>query len=232
MGDRGGACRPCARRARPSSMCAFRSGCSTRRASSTPRFATPSSRCRLREYLKTLGPNYPKTLEQLIERAQAVTSPRADGAGPNPTRWSMFARELASGSMDDYRYLARARSRAAAGPRRSSKACLPSQSLDAIVYPTSSRRPDLIAAPPETPGGASASATNIANLTGFPDLIVPAGFTADGLPVGLSFLGRRSARASCWAWATASSKRTRARRRPVHTPALPGETVSESRVGR
>ena len=33
------------------------------------------------------------------------------------------------------------------------------------------------------------SATNIANLTGFPDLIVPAGFTGDSLPVGLSFTG-------------------------------------------
>src|SRR5437016_6054939 len=38
-------------------------------------------------------------------------------------------------------------------------------------------------------GGGVPSATDIANLTGFPDLIVPAGFTGDNLPVGNSFFG-------------------------------------------
>jgi len=45
--------------------------------------------------------------------------------------------------------------------------------------------------PPAGPraGGGAGSATLIANETGFPDLIVPAGITKDGLPVSMSFFG-------------------------------------------
>lgn len=101
------------------------------------------------------------------------------------------------------------------------------QSLDAIVYPTSSRRPELLNAPPDTPGGPAASGTNLANLTGFPDLIVPAGFTTDRLPVGLSFLGRAFSEGKLIGLGYAFEQATKARRRPVHTPALPGETIGK-----
>jgi amidase len=102
---------------------------------------------------------------------------------------------------------------------------LASQKLDAIVYPTSSRRPGLIA---ETgaAGGGTPSATNIANLTGFPDLIVPAGFTGDNLPVGLSFFGPAFSEAKLLALGYSFEQATHARRRPMHTPARPGESIS------
>jgi amidase len=108
------------------------------------------------------------------------------------------------------------------------------QQLDAIVYPTASRRPGLIAAPPPA-GGTSAvsalsavglAATDIANLTGFPDLIVPAGFTGDGLPVGLSFLGRAFSEGRLLALGYSFEQATHARRRPIHTPALAGAVIS------
>ena len=67
-------------------------------------------------------------------------------------------------------------------------------------------RPWRVDIAPAPSGGGGRSATRYANLTGFPDLIVPAGFTGDGLPVGLSFLGRASSRAS-WPWVTPSSRR-------------------------
>lgn len=184
----------------------------------------PEFPVQLEAYLKTLGPGYPKTLQQIIERAQAVTSPRGDGAGPNATRWSMFARELASGSMTDYRYTS-VRDHGLPLIRQVTEGVFAAQSLDAIVYPTASRRPDLIAAPPETPGGGAASAANIANLTGFPDLIVPAGFTADGLPVGISFLGPAFSEGKLLGLGFSFEQATRARRRPVHAPALPGEAI-------
>jgi len=186
----------------------------------------PEFPVQIAQYLNTLGPSYPKTLQQLIDRAQTVTSPRPDGAGPNATRWSMFARELASGTPDDYKYLA-VRDHGLPLVRQVIDGVFASQALDAVIYPTSSRRPDLIAAPPETPGGAAASGSNLANLTGFPDLIVPAGFTADGLPVGLSFLGQAFTEGKLLGLGYSFEQATHARRRPVHAPALPGETLSK-----
>ena len=69
------------------------------------------------------------------------------------------------------------------------------------------------------------SATNLANLTGLPDLIVPAGYTSDRLPVGISFLGRMFSEARLLALGYAFEQKTRVRRDPAHTPPLPGETI-------
>ena len=102
---------------------------------------------------------------------------------------------------------------------------LASEKLDAIVYPTSSRRPGLLSAPPDPPGGGRESATNIANLTGFPDLIVPAGFTGDKLPVGISFFGPAFSEPKLLSLGYSFEQATKARRRPVHTPALKGESI-------
>lgn len=71
-----------------------------------------------------------------------------------------------------------------------------------------------------------ASATDIANLTGFPDLIVPAGLTGDHLPVGLSFFGRAFSEPRLLSLGYSFEQATHARRRPIHTPPLPGETIS------
>jgi len=104
---------------------------------------------------------------------------------------------------------------------------LAAQRLDAIVYPTSSRRTGLIAETGAAGGGAPApSATDIANLTGFPDLIVPAGFTGDNLPVGISFFGPAFSEPKLIALGYSFEQATHARRRPVHTPAVAGESIS------
>jgi amidase len=101
---------------------------------------------------------------------------------------------------------------------------LQANTLDAIVYPTSSRRAGLIAGPAEPAG--TTSATNIANLTGYPDLIVPAGFTSDRLPVTISFFGAAYTEPKLLALGYAFEQATRARRLPRHTPTLPGEAVT------
>lgn len=185
----------------------------------------PEFVAQIADYLKTLGPKAPKTIEDLIERATAVTGPRGDGAGPNPARWGLLRRESGSVKMDDARYSA-VRDHGLPLIRGIIEGVLAADKLDAIVYPTSPRRPVLIASPPEVPGGAAASPSNLANLTGFPDLIVPAGFTGDGLPVGLSFMGRAFSEPRLLALGYAFEQITKARRLPVQTPRLEGEVVT------
>jgi amidase len=138
----------------------------------------------------------------------------------------LFKREASSGSLEDYRYTS-VRDYGLSLVRAAAEGLFAAQRLDAIVYPTSTRRPALLAAPPDAaPVSPTASATNIANLTGFPDLIVPAGFTGDSLPVGISFLGVAFSEQKLLSLGYSFEQATRARRRPVHAPALEGETIS------
>jgi amidase len=177
------------------------------------------------EYLATIGPSFPKNINQMIDRANAFNGPREDGAGPNPSRWVLFKRE-ASTKMDDYQYTS-VRDYGLPLVRSTVEGIFASQRLDAIVYPTSSRRPALIAAPADnTAASPTASATNIANLTGFPDLIVPAGFTGENLPVGISFFGTAFSEQKLLSLGYSFEQATHARRRPVHTPALKGESIT------
>jgi len=181
-------------------------------------------RAQIADYLATLGPTYPKTLAELMERSKSVTSPRADGVVPNPVRWSLMEREEKSGTLADYDYLA-VRDHLLPLMRAMIEGVMRSEKLDAIVYPTSPRRPgradeDLGPAAPSP-----LSATNIANLTGFPDLIVPAGFTGRGLPVGLSFLGVAFSESRLLALGYAFEQATHAIRTPVNAPPLAGETI-------
>jgi amidase len=184
-----------------------------------PEFATQIER-----YLATLKPGSPRTLAEMIERSDRLVSPRADGAGPNEVRWNLFKREIASGSLTEARYTA---VQAHGLPLVTAilDGAFAANALDAIVYPTVPRRPELISAPPEPPGGAAATPANLANLSGFPDLIVPAGFTTDRLPVSMSFLGRAFTEGKLLGLGYAFEQRTKARRLPVHTPPLPGETL-------
>jgi amidase len=174
-------------------------------------------------YLKTLDPSYPKTLDEMIAKSKQFVGTRPDGAMPNPPRWALFAREAGSGGLSDARYVA-VHHHVLPAVRVIVDGLLQASTLDAIVYPTSSRRPGLLAGPPDPPN--TPSATNIANLTGYPDLIVPAGFTSDRLPVTISFFGAAYSEPKLLALGYAFEQATRARRLPRHTPPLPGDTLT------
>jgi amidase len=188
----------------------------------------PEFPAQIAAYLAGTGPTYPKSLDEMIERSNQFNATREDGAAPNPSRWALFKREAASGSLSDYRYTA-VHDFALPMVRTIVDGMFAANMLDAIVYPTSSRKPALIAAgagPPAGSAAAGVSGTDLANLTGFPDLIVPAGFTGDNLPVGLSFFGPAFSEPTLLSLGYSFEKATHARRRPVTTPALKGETVS------
>ncbi len=93
-------------------------------------------------------------------------------------------------------------------------AVLDSLRLDALVYPTMQRRPVLIGDPQA--GGTC----QLSSQSGLPALSAPAGFTADGLPVGLELIGRPFDDARLVAIAGAYEASGPRRRPPPFAPAL------------
>ena len=177
------------------------------------------------DYLKTTGPKYPKNLDQLIERAHEYRSMGADGAGPNLSRWQYFQNvEAKSVALDDPSYKAM-HDFYLPMTRALLDGIFAKEKLDALVYPTTTTRPEQIAAPPAPPLGSVKSPRSLANLSGFPDLIVPAGFTTDDLPVTISFFGQAFSEPRLLALGYSFEQATHALRRPVNTPALPGGMI-------
>ncbi len=183
-------------------------------------------RAQIEDYLATTGPQYPKTLAELIARSKTLTARREDGVIPNPGRWQLMLREDKSGELTDYEYLA-VRDHALPLIRAVIGGLIESENLDAVVYPTSPTRPERVDPDPDPEGqpGGGQSAVILANLTGFPDLIVPAGFTGRGLPVAISFLGPAFSEPRLLALGFAFEARSKARRLPVTTPMREGETI-------
>jgi len=102
------------------------------------------------------------------------------------------------------------------------------QRLDALVYATFDHSPVLI--PPDATTRTTIDSTGPGNnrrlspALGFPAMTVPAGFTADGLPVGLEFMARAFAEPTLLRLAYAYEQATHHRKPPPATPALRGES--------
>ena len=183
-------------------------------------------RAQIADYLATTGRGYPKTLAELIARSETMTARRTDGVIPNPGRWQLMMEEEKSGDLTDYEYVA-IRDHALPLLRGVIGGLIAAKNLDAIVYPTMSQRPQRVdpdLRPPDVLGSGKL-AVIFANLTGFPDLIVPAGFTGRGLPVAISFMGPAFSEPRLLSLGYAFEQLTNARRLPVTTPPLPGETI-------
>lgn len=85
--------------------------------------------------------------------------------------------------------------------------------LDALVYPMKTA--------PAPKIGESAPAGNIlSSMTGFPSIVVPAGFTSEGLPVSVELLGRPYSEPTLIKLAYAYEQATMHRRPPTSVPPL------------
>jgi len=105
-------------------------------------------------------------------------------------------------------------------------ATLEAQKLEVLAYPTLRRKPTLI-------GEAQIGTTcQLSATTGLPALSMPAGFTTDGLPIGLEFLGPAWSEAALLARAFAWEQAARPRRAPFSTPPLVDGKAPAARSGR
>ena len=184
-------------------------------------------RAQIEDYLATIGPEYPKTLDDIIKQSMRLTSRREDGAIPNPGRWNLMMSEDDSGELEDYEYIA-VRDHALPLVQSVMAGIMRDNELDVIVYPTSTTRPGRVDPDPNPNGapGGGVSPVTLANMSGFPDIIVPAGFTGMGLPITISFMGPAFSEPRLLGLGYAFEQLTKARRLPVYTPALEGEEIS------
>ncbi len=93
-------------------------------------------------------------------------------------------------------------------------ATLEEQRIDALAYPTLRRKPALIG---EAQGGTNCQ---LSATTGLPAISMPAGFTNDGLPIGLELLGGAWEEARLLRYAYAWEQASKIRKPPFSTPPL------------
>ena len=94
--------------------------------------------------------------------------------------------------------------------------------FDALIYPSVASPPNVLGQPL-----AAGSGNRLSPFSGFPAITVPAGFTADGLPVGLEFLGRAYDEPTLLKLTYAFEQGTGFRQPPTTTPPLEGEKIPE-----
>ena len=93
-------------------------------------------------------------------------------------------------------------------------ATLEEHRIDALAYPTLRRKPALIG---EAQGGTNCQ---LSATTGLPAIAMPAGFSTDGLPIGLELLGGAWEEARLLKYAFAWEQASKPRRAPFSTPPL------------
>ncbi len=200
----------------------------------------------IEDYLATLPrKDLPKKLSEIITMSEKVLLSE-EGWEPNRARLETMKRSVKAGPLDAEPYLS-AVNEGRKMIRDNLAALFAKEKLDAFITPTSGRPAGLLGreeggAPPAdgasagragaasgaTGAGAGAGGyTRLIDLSGWADLIVPAGVTSDPiLPVTLSFLGPPFSEPRLLSLGYAFEQAVPARINPAKTPALKDETIT------
>jgi amidase len=174
------------------------------------------------QYLKTTKPGFPKSYDDLVTLSN---DPKTNYRSPGKA-FGLKYNQTRSLELTDPQYLA-LKNEQLVSVKAGILALFAKHKLDSIVYLTSPRPATLIVppTPPSIPSGTD-SATSFANFTGFPDLIVPAGMTKDGLPVAISFFGPAWSEPKLLGYGYDFEQATKAIVLPKNTPALASDIIT------
>lgn len=160
-------------------------------------------------YLARLGPNAPvRSVEEMIEKAPDTISRNVKNSlkiGPidrNPSYLAARANqdmllEIITGLIDRYK-------------------------LDALVFPYKT-----VIAPKVGEDRPAGSVNRLASYAALPSLLVPAGFTSEGLPISMQFLGKQFSEPTLIKLGYAYEQISKNRKTPKTTPALEGEVIKK-----
>jgi Asp-tRNA(Asn)/Glu-tRNA(Gln) amidotransferase A subunit family amidase len=151
-----------------------------------------------------------KSLAELAASGKYLKAKRID---------DRFAEALAVNMNTDAEYLSRLEKRRAM--RQLLVDVMNRHRVDALVYPFKS-----LAAPLIGVGDDGTRDNPLSAVTGLPAIVVPAGVSAEGLPIAIEFLGRPFSEPRLIQLAHAYERASRMRKAPATTPHLPGEVFS------
>lgn len=177
-------------------------------------------------YLATLADPFPKTLGELIEASMEPAI--ADSATPvNPGRLESFQMMEETAGLADTGFLY-ALSNGLPIVRATLLDVMATADVEALIYPTMACPASPIYTVESDPSyvceaGDPYSAGYLANIAGFPDITVPMGMTAAGLPIGLSFMAEAYSEPKLLGFAYAYEQAAQVYQPPATTPPLPGE---------
>ena len=155
----------------------------------------------LKDYLAQNGPAPVASLAEIVEKGLFHSALETG-----------FRRRLSSPGRDSEEYKKAMAKRAAVAA--AILKVMNEQKLDAMVYPTMKRRPAKVGEPQ---GGSNCQ---LSPSTGFPAIAMQAGFTPDGLPVGVELFGRPFDDGKLVSLAWDYERTNQHRRAPALTPAL------------
>lgn len=156
----------------------------------------------LNDYLDSLGEDAPyHTLAEILQSGQF---------DPSQTESMQKRNALESLDTEAYKDIVLNRTKIT---RESLLKVMADNDLDAIVYPTTTEPAARIGEEQE-----SGNNNRLSPFSGFPAITVPAGFTSEGLPVGIEFLGRPFDESTLIKLAYSYEQGTHNRKAPALTP--------------